>query len=65
MRRCLCVSFQNISKLLSSLHEMCLYNCGLLKTEYVRAGAGAGWAGRAVCTRCRSAIVLQLFECCR
>lgn len=52
-------------KLLLSLQTRCLYKHGLLNTEYVRSGAGAGRAGRAVCTHRRSAIVLQLFEGCR
>lgn len=52
-------------KLLLSLHKTCLYNHGLLNSEYVHTRAGASWAGRAVCTHRRSAIVLQLFECCR
>lgn len=52
-------------KLLLSLHGTCLYNHGLLNSEYVHTRAGASWAGRAVCTHRRSAIVLQLFECCR
>lgn len=52
-------------KLLLSLHKTCLYNHGLLNSEYVHTRAGASWAGRAVCTHRRSAIVLELFECCR
>lgn len=52
-------------KLLLSLHKTCLYNHGLLNSKYVHTRAGASWAGRAVCTHRRSAIVLQLFECCR
>lgn len=52
-------------KLWPPLHTPCLHSRRVLNAEYVRGGAGAGRAGRAVCIQHGLGIVPWLFECTR